>query len=41
MIILIPAALNTAQTETVSTGSSHRILQQIQTNRTAELVLIQ
>ncbi|KAG5849728.1 hypothetical protein ANANG_G00074800, partial [Anguilla anguilla] len=41
MIILIPAALNTAHAETVSTRNSHRILQQIQTNRTAQLVLIQ
>ncbi|KAG9332006.1 hypothetical protein JZ751_016282 [Albula glossodonta] len=37
MIILIPAALNTAHTVTVSTGNSHRILQQIQTDGTAEL----
>uniref|UniRef100_A0A0E9Q881 Uncharacterized protein n=1 Tax=Anguilla anguilla TaxID=7936 RepID=A0A0E9Q881_ANGAN len=27
MIILIPAAFNTAHTVTVSTGNSHRILQ--------------
>ncbi|KAJ8265657.1 hypothetical protein COCON_G00147560 [Conger conger] len=32
MIILIPAALNTAHTVTVSTGNSHRILQDIQTD---------
>ncbi len=40
LILLIPAVCNTALTVTVSTGNGHWILQEIQTHRTQELILI-
>ncbi|KAF4091981.1 hypothetical protein AMELA_G00015840 [Ameiurus melas] len=38
LVLLIPEAINTDHTETVTTGDRHRILQEIQTHWTAELI---
>lgn len=41
LVLLVPAVLDAASAVTVSTGDGDRLLQQVQTHRAAELVLVQ